>query len=235
MQLGQIKVCFENILYMYMHTRTYSKTYTYIHTQNIHIYVLMLGPWLAQSFKPQGPCKQCTTELRTHSLFSFVQVQWCTPVQSFLFLSSKYWTWSRPRKGKVKTRLRTPGPQLYPRGVCSLRGSQLWGRTARFGQGAISIIRASLCYHVCFQGRNQLLVWVKSLQHGLSTRWFCSFVHIISSFTFFSKFSWILRTTLSSVSANPSHVLDRSPIPPELYRRHGRCGEAEAQVTMTTI
>lgn len=212
MQLGQIRICLKNILYMYIciyvYAHTYSKTYTYIHTQSIHIYVLMLGPWLAQSSRAQGPCKQCTAELRAHCLFSCVQVQWCPPVQSFLFLSSKYWTWSRPGKGKVKNPSENTGSSALPQ-RCSLfyGGSQLeqqGGRTARFGQGAVSIIRICLCYCVCFQGRNQLLVWVKSQQHRLSTLWFCSFIHSISSFIFFSsKFSWILRTTLSSVSANP--------------------------------
>lgn len=138
-----------------MHTHTYSKTHTYVCTRNIHMYVLMLGPWLAQSSRAQGPCKQCTTELRAHCLFSCVQVQWCPPVQLFLFLSSKYWTWSRSGKGEVKTHLRTLGPQLYPRGIRSLRGSRLWGRTARFGQGTFSIIRICLYYCICFQGRNQ--------------------------------------------------------------------------------
>lgn len=176
-------------VYMYMHTHTYSKTYTYIHTQSIHIYVLMLGPWLAQSSRAQGPCKQCTTELRAHCLFSCVQVQWCPPVQSFLFLSSKYWTWSRPGKGKVKNPSENTGSSALPQ-RCSLfyGGSQLeqqGDRTARFGQGAVSIIRICLCYWVCFQGRNQLLVWVKSQQHRLSTLWFCSFIHSISSFIFF--------------------------------------------------
>lgn len=136
----------------HIHTQ---KTHTYVCTRNMHIYVLMFGTWLAQSSRAQGPCKQCTTELRAHCLFSCVQVQWCPPVQLFLFLSSKYWTWSRSGKGEVKTHLRTLGPQLYPRGIRSLRGSRLWGRTARFGQGTFSIIRICLYYCICFQGRSQ--------------------------------------------------------------------------------